>query len=141
MIDAYPTTPLLALTLQWYRSTPNMVGIGLAPLVGGLVVTKQTWQKIAPADQAKLLQACHAAELKLRTDVPKQDTTAIEEMKERGLHVTPISPAAAAGWRTAAETFARNLRSTTPTPQILDAAVRERDAFRQRKAVGHPAAH
>ncbi|HEY6867021.1 MAG TPA: TRAP transporter substrate-binding protein DctP, partial [Candidatus Eisenbacteria bacterium] len=31
MIDAYPTTPLLALTLQWYRSTPNMVGIGLAP--------------------------------------------------------------------------------------------------------------
>ena len=138
MIDAYPTTPLLALTLQWYRSTPNMVGIGLAPLVGGLVVTKQAWQKIAPADQAKLLQACHAAELKLKSDVPKQDTTAIAEMKKRGLNVTSISPAAAADWRTAAETFARSMRSTTPAPKIFDAAEHERNEFRKHGAGGHP---
>src|SRR5439155_773451 len=39
MIEAYPTTPLLALTLQWYRMTPNMVAVGMAPLVGGLVIT------------------------------------------------------------------------------------------------------
>jgi TRAP-type C4-dicarboxylate transport system substrate-binding protein len=29
MIDSYPTTPLLGLTLQWYRQTPNMVGMGM----------------------------------------------------------------------------------------------------------------
>lgn len=136
MIDAYPTTPLLALTLQWYRSTPNMVGIGLAPLVGGLVVTRQAWQKIAPADQAKLLEACHAAELKLRTDVPRQDTTAIGEMTKRGLNVTRISPAAVAEWRAAAESFARSMRSTTSTPEVLDMGERERNAFRQRATGG-----
>jgi TRAP-type C4-dicarboxylate transport system substrate-binding protein len=136
MIDAYPTTPLLALTLQWYRSTPNMVGIGLAPLVGGLVMTKQAWQKIAPADQTKLLEACHAAELKLKIDVPKQDTTAIAEMTKRGLNVTRISPAAVSEWRAAAETFARSMRGTTSTPEILDMGERERNAFRQHAAGG-----
>ena len=136
MIDAYPTTPLLALTLQWYRSTPNMVGIGLAPLVGGLVVTKQAWQKIGPADQAKVLAACRAAELKLKTDVPQQDTTAIAEMTKRGLNVTRVTPAAVAGWRAAAETFARSMRGTTSTPEVLDMAERERNAYRQRATAG-----
>jgi TRAP-type C4-dicarboxylate transport system substrate-binding protein len=136
MIDAYPTTPLLALTLQWYRSTPNMVGIGLAPLVGGLVVTKQAWQKIAPADQAKVLEACHAAEVKLKTEVPKQDTTAIGEMTRRGLSVTRVSPAAEADWRAAAEVFARSMRGTAGIPEILDMAERERNAFRQHAPAG-----
>ena len=57
MIDGTPTTPLLALTLQWYRQTPHMVGLGMAPLVGGLVMTKAAWNKISPADQAKIQAA------------------------------------------------------------------------------------
>ncbi len=139
MIDAYPTTPLLALTLQWYRSTPNMVGIGLAPLVGGLVMTKQAWGKIAPADQAKLLTACHAAEVKLMTDVPRQDTTAIGEMARRGLNVTKVSPVATAQWRAEAESFAKSLRSAIPIPEILDMGERERNAFRARTSATPPA--
>jgi TRAP-type C4-dicarboxylate transport system substrate-binding protein len=113
-----------------------MVGIGLAPLVGGLVVTKQVWQKIAPADQAEVLEACHTAELKLMNEVPKQDTTAIGEMVRRGLNVTRVSPAAAAEWRAAAEVFARSMRSTAALPEILDMAERERNAFRKRAPAG-----
>ncbi len=63
MIDSYPTTPLLGLTLQWYQQTPHMVGVGLAPLVGGLVMTKQAWSKIAELDRAKMLTACKRMEL------------------------------------------------------------------------------
>ena len=48
MIDSYPTTPLLGLTLQWYRQTPNMVGMGMAPLVGELVMTKTAWPRSRP---------------------------------------------------------------------------------------------
>jgi len=136
MIDAYPTTPLLALTLQWYQSTPHMVGVGLAPLVGGLVVTKQAWSKVSEADRAKVLAACKIAEQKLLADVPKQDTTAIVEMQKRGLDVVKVSPAALAEWRTAALEFARSLHSAMPVPEILDQAQRERDAYRQRLGAG-----
>ena len=133
MIEGCPTTPLLALTLQWYRQTPHMTGIGMAPLVGGLVITKQAWGKIPPADQAKLLAACQRLEKKLEAGVPKQDTTAVEEMKKRGLIVNQVPPAAVAEWRVAAEQFAKGMRGTLIPPDILDMATRERDLYRQRR--------
>ena len=132
MIEAYPTTPLLALTLQWYKHTPNMVGIGMAPLVGGLVVTKQAWTRISEADRAKILAACHKLELRLKTGVPHQDSTAVDEMKQRGLRVNPVSAEAAEDWREMAERFATAMRGTTVPPEILEMATRERNAFRQR---------
>src|SRR5256885_3412347 len=102
MIDSYPTTPLLGLTLQWYRQTPNMVGMGMAPLVGGLVMTKAAWAKIAPADQQRISAACAKLQRRLELEVPRQDTTAIAEMVKRGLHINPVVGPAAAGFRASA---------------------------------------
>jgi TRAP-type C4-dicarboxylate transport system substrate-binding protein len=134
MIDAYPTTPLLALTLQWYRHTPNMVGLGMAPLVGGLVVSRKAWLGISEADRAKLMAAAHKLEMRLQTGVPHQDTTAVQEMKNRGLTVTPVTPAAVVEWRAAAEKFASAMRGSMIPVDILEMATRERDAFRKRTA-------
>ena len=134
MIDAYPNTPLIVLTLQWFKFAPHMVGVGLAPLVGGMVMTKQAWAKISEADRAAILTACRAAEVKLKVEVPKQDSTAILEMEKRGLVVTRVSPSAAAAWRAAAEGLAASVKSTIPAPEVVDLATRERDAVRQRSA-------
>jgi TRAP-type C4-dicarboxylate transport system substrate-binding protein len=134
MIEGCPTTPLLALTLRWYSMTPNMVGVGMAPLVGGLVITKQTWNKISPADQAKVRAACMRLEAKLRTGVPHQDTTAVKEMKQRGLKVIDVPPAALAEWRKAADQFAVGMRGTMIPADILDQATRARDAYRSARA-------
>jgi TRAP-type C4-dicarboxylate transport system substrate-binding protein len=133
MIDSYPTTPLLALTLQWYRLTPNMVGIGMAPLVGGLVISKAAWQRIAAADQSRILTACARAERKLQVGVPRQDTTAVAEMQKRGLKVNAVSAEAAAQFRAAAERFATGMKGAQVPADILDLARRERDAFRARE--------
>ncbi len=132
MIDSYPTTPLLGLTLQWYRQTPNMVGIGLAPLVGGLVITKQAWTKIAPADQARILAACAKLESRLEVEVPRQDTTAVAEMRKRGLRVNVVAPAEASQFRATADQFAAALNGKRVPSEILDLARRERDAYRRR---------
>ena len=136
MIDAYPTTPLLALTLQWYKQTPNMVGIGMAPLVGGLVVTKQAWGKISPADQAKLQVACRKLERRLMAEVPHQDTTAVEEMRKRGLTIQRVPPAAVTDWRAAADQFAGQMRGEFIPIDILEMATRERNAYRARMRAG-----
>jgi TRAP-type transport system periplasmic protein len=130
MIDAYPTTPLLGLTLQWYRQTPNMVGMGLAPLVGGLVITKAAWAKVAPADQSRILAACQKFEDRLEVEVPRQDTTAVAEMQKRGLKVNPVAGPNAAQFRATAEQFAGGMKGIRVPPDILDMARRERDAFR-----------
>jgi TRAP-type C4-dicarboxylate transport system substrate-binding protein len=136
MIDAYPTTPLLGLTLQWYRMTPNMVGMGLAPLVGGLVMTKQAWAKIAEPDRVRIMESCSRLEHKLEVEVPRQDTVAVAEMKKRGLKVNLVTGADATQFRATAEQFANGMKGVRVPPDILDMARRERDAFRKKSGGG-----
>jgi TRAP-type C4-dicarboxylate transport system substrate-binding protein len=135
MIDSYATTPLLGLSLQWYRQTPNLVGVGLAPLVGGLVITKSAWAKIAPGDQVRILAACQKLEQRLEVEVPRQDTTAVAEMQKRGLKLNVISGANAAQFRATAEQFAGGMKGIRVPPEILDLARRERDAFRAKNGL------
>ena len=130
MIEAYPTTPLAALSLQWYRSTPYMVEGGLAPLVGGLVMSKPAWMKILEADRAAILTACAKAEDRLEREIPSQDSTAVVEMQKRGLTVTIVKPEARAEWEATAQAFAVKMRGSLVPAEILDLALKAREAYR-----------
>lgn len=134
MIDALPSPPLAANLLQWFRQAPHMADIGLGPLAGGLVITKQAWNKISEADRAAILTACARAERRLEVEIPSQDSSAVAEMRKRGLDVVHITPANAVAWRGAAETFAVHMRDKSVPRDILDLALRERDAYRRRSA-------
>ncbi|HEV8347894.1 MAG TPA: TRAP transporter substrate-binding protein DctP, partial [Vicinamibacterales bacterium] len=57
MIDGLPTTPLAASLFQWYRQTPYMLELGLAPIVGAGVITTKAWKAIPEADRKTLLAA------------------------------------------------------------------------------------
>ncbi len=131
MIDAMPTTPLAALSLQWFRATPNMVDVGLAPLVGGIVISKAAWNRISAADRAAILASCKRAESRLEREVPRQDTLAVTEMSRRGLTVHRIPPAQAAEWRAIASSFAAQVSTNGLPPDVLEIAQSERDAFRR----------
>jgi TRAP-type C4-dicarboxylate transport system substrate-binding protein len=130
MIEAYPTTPLAALSLQWYRSTPYMVESGLAPLVGALVITKQAWMKISEPDRTAILAACARAENRLEREIPAQDSTAVTEMVKRGLIVTHVKPEAKADWEATAQSFAGKMRGAMVPADILDQALKAREAYR-----------
>ena len=131
LIEAYPTTPLAALSLQWFRTTPYMIQMGMGPLVGALVINKSTWNKISEADRARVLEACRRAEQRLDVEVPKQDSTSVVEMVKRGLTVVNLSPENAAGWRQATDQFASGVRGTMVPADIVDLAERERAAYRK----------
>jgi TRAP-type C4-dicarboxylate transport system substrate-binding protein len=131
MIDALPSPPLAANLLQWFRQTPHMADIGLGPLAGGTVITRQAWSRISEADRAAILAACQRTERRLEREIPGQDTSAVVEMRKRGLNVIAIRPEHAGAWRAAAEDFARQMREKDVPRDILDLAVRERDAFRR----------
>jgi TRAP-type C4-dicarboxylate transport system substrate-binding protein len=132
MIETFPSTPLIALTLQWYRITPNMVGVGLAPLVGGFVVSKAAWDKISPADRAAIQAAALRGEKHLEVEVPRQDTTAVAEMEKRGLKVMRLPAAQRTEFRGAAGAFAAGMRGGVIPVDVLEAATKARDAYRKR---------
>jgi TRAP-type transport system periplasmic protein len=130
MVEGLPTPPIAALAFQWYKHTPYMLDIGLAPAVGATVMAKKTWTKISEADRAKLLDASAATEKRLRDLVPKQDAFAIEAMKKNGLTVTKAD---GAEWQAQAEALARTMRGEMVPKEIFDLALKARDEYRRRK--------
>jgi TRAP-type C4-dicarboxylate transport system substrate-binding protein len=131
MLDALPTPPLAALAFQWYKQTPYMLDIGLAPVVGATVISKRTWDTLSAADRAKMTEIARGVEKQLQADVPKQDAFAVTLMTTQGLKVTKAS---GPEWRQEADVLAQAMRGQMVPPDVFDLAVKERDAYRQRHA-------
>ena len=130
MIDALPSPPLAALSLQWYRQTPYMLDLGVAPFVGAIVVSKKAWADLTPADQKVLRDAARKLEARLQQAIPAQDKRAIEEMTRRGLKVTRPQGAQLEAWNRAAGEFTSSMRQTVVPPEVFDAALKARDQYR-----------
>ena len=135
MVEAVPTTPLAALLFQWYRQTPNMLDIGLAPVVGATVMTRKAWNAVPDGDRPRLRAAAAGVQKRLQDDVPKQDAAAVAEMTRRGLVVTQAS---APEWRREIDALAKTMRGEMVPPDVFDLAVKARDAYRAQHKAGPP---
>jgi TRAP-type transport system periplasmic protein len=130
MIDGLPTTPLAAMLFQWWRQTPYMLDIGLAPIIGAGVTTTKTWKAIPESDKPKLLASSTGVEKRLQEAVPKQDAESIAAMTKQGLKVTkPSGPE----WRTQIDNLTKTMRGEQVPPEIFDLAVKARDEFRKQR--------
>jgi TRAP-type C4-dicarboxylate transport system substrate-binding protein len=131
MIEGLPTTPLAAMLFQWYRQTPYMLELGLAPIVGAGVITKKAWNAIPEADRAKLIASADGVEKRLQVEVPKLDANAIAVMQKNGLTVTkPTGPE----WRVQLDNLAKTMRGEMVPTDIFDMASKARDEFRKQKS-------
>jgi TRAP-type C4-dicarboxylate transport system substrate-binding protein len=135
MFQALPSTPIAALSLQWFRSTPHMLDLGLTPLLGATVITEKAWSSFAPEDRELLLAAAHRAGDAFREEIPAQDDLAIAEMQERGLSVVPIvGTDSERAWQEAAMAFAQDMREKFVPADIFDHALSIRDLYRKSAA-------
>jgi TRAP-type C4-dicarboxylate transport system substrate-binding protein len=130
MIDALPASPIAALAFQWNKQAPYMLDIGLTPLVGATVISKQAWNRISEPDRAKILESAHGVETRLKKDVPNADKLSVTLMAAQGLKVIK---AEGAEWNAEAEKLSAVMRGKMIPRDIYDMALKERDAFRQRK--------
>jgi len=128
-ITAMPSPPYAALVFQWYRETPYMLDLEVAPLVGALVVNTRTWNRVSADMRPKLIEAAKAMEGRLKTKIPAQDRDAIKEMQARSLKLTPPQ----AGFRQASEPLVKSMRGAWVPDDIYDLALKARTAFRQAK--------
>jgi TRAP-type transport system periplasmic protein len=130
MIEGLPTPALLAQVFQWYRQTPYMLDIGLAPVVGASIITKKAWNAIPAADRPKLLESAAGVEKRLQADVPKQDQAAVEDLMKRGVTVTKAN---GAEWRAEADALAKTMRGEMVPQDIFDLATKARDEYRKKQ--------
>ena len=131
MIEGLPTPALAAQLFQWYRQTPYMLDIGLAPVVGASIITKKAWNAIPATDRPKLLESAAGVEKRLQADVPKQDQAAVAALMKSGVTVTKAN---GAEWRAEADALAKTMRGEMVPPDIFDLATKARDEYRKTAA-------
>ncbi|MDA8017587.1 MAG: TRAP transporter substrate-binding protein DctP [Thermoanaerobaculia bacterium] len=132
LIEAVPTTPLAALSLQWFRETPYMQNLGLAPLVGATVISHRMWNRLTPEVRSALRAAARETEARLFAEIPEQDSEAVEQMSGRGLTVVEVDDQQETAWRAAAEDFAAVQRKqmAADAKDLLDRVQKIRDTYR-----------
>lgn len=99
MINAIPLPSNQALLGQIYTVANNMLSLNWAVLSGATVIRKDTWDKIEPDVQKKLLEAASAAGVKMRAASRQQDEDAVKAMQAKGLKVNVATPQIEEEWR------------------------------------------
>jgi TRAP-type C4-dicarboxylate transport system substrate-binding protein len=99
MVEVFTASPLTAAAMQWFALAPHMTDFYWSPLTAGLIITNQTWQRI-PADlRPKLKEATQRSLHDLEAEIMAVEKQAIEVMKENGLVIHEIPPAALQQWK------------------------------------------
>ena len=127
LIDAVPAPPFFAMAGQMDTRAPFMLELNWAPLVGALVVRKESWEKI-PAEVRAKLAATAGKEIKAAGR--KESDESVAAMEKRGLKVTKITPEIEAEWRAAAEAVYPKVREKLVPPDIFDQTMKLLQEYR-----------
>jgi TRAP-type C4-dicarboxylate transport system substrate-binding protein len=104
MVEVFSASPLTAAAMQWFALAPHMTDIYWTPLTAGLIISNQSWRRI-PADlRPKLKAATQRALDDLEAEIMDVENQAMEIMKENGLVVHDVPPAALREWEELVET-------------------------------------
>ncbi|HEU5072401.1 MAG TPA: TRAP transporter substrate-binding protein DctP [Verrucomicrobiae bacterium] len=133
LIDAVPVPPFFAMASQIDERAPYMAEVNWAPIVGALVVRKETWEKIPAAVRAKLQADATTAGQEIKAAGRREMDESVAAMEKRGLKVTKIPPAVEAEWRQAAEAVYPKIRGSIVPEDIFDQAMKFIAEYRAQK--------
>jgi TRAP-type C4-dicarboxylate transport system substrate-binding protein len=120
LIDAAPLPPFFALAGQVDARAPYMLEVNWAPLVGALVVRKDSWEKIPAETRAKLTAAATTAGKEIKAASRREMDDSVAAMVKRGLKVTKMTPELELEWRQMCETTYSRVRGPVVPVDIYD---------------------
>jgi len=120
LIEALGTTPLVAATSQWFGVAKYMNPVKWSVMTGGIIITKQAWERIPAELHPKLRAAIQRHQDRIKNEIRYMDDEAIRVMKEHGLQVVNLSPEDRASWRNWLEPHLPKLRGLLTDTTMFD---------------------
>jgi TRAP-type C4-dicarboxylate transport system substrate-binding protein len=99
MIDAFYAPPLVAATFQWFGPARHMTSLPVAPVVGAVLLSSRSLERIPEELRAALLATFDELGGQLNTQMSSLEEQALTAMQEQGLQIHAVSPEAARRWR------------------------------------------
>jgi len=130
MINAVPTTPILALSYQWFGLAKNMTDVRWAPLLGATVITLKAWQSIPDNLKPAFESAARSIADGSRARIRSLDDKAIAAMQSHGLVVHPVPQELLGEWEAVAQEGYTKVVGKVVPAEALGEVERVRDACR-----------
>jgi TRAP-type transport system periplasmic protein len=120
MIDAVPTIPYFALSMQFHTVAAYMLELPWIPLIGATLISKSTWDALPAETQTAMRAAAAEAGRQFQARGRAESDSAVAAMQRRGLTVEPLTPTAEAEWRTLSESFWPRIRGRMVPADMFD---------------------
>jgi len=130
LIDCYSTTPLVALSSQWFAFTPYMVEMPWAPLSGATIIDRRAWEQIPEDLRGRLMEIAREIGDRLQTEVLRLEEEAIKAMQERGMKIIHPTAAQQSEWREALKAGYPQIRGPLIPIDLFDLALQAAGAGR-----------
>ena len=130
LINAFATTPVAALSFQWFGLAKHMTDLKWAPLVGATVISTKKWREIPKDVRPLLLKSSRDAGARLQREVRRFEIEAIQAMKKHGLVVHHVPPDVIARWERAFRASYPRLVGKVIPAQMVSEVERLRNEYR-----------
>lgn len=134
LINAYITTPLAALSFQWFGLSKEMTNVKLVPLVGALVIAERKWQTIPPEIRARLAQSSQEAGKRFLLQMRQHSAQAVGVMQQHGLTVHDVPPDVLSEWNDRFRANYPTIMGGNVPPELVAEVERLRDEYRATKS-------
>jgi len=128
LIDAFYTSPYAAVSLQWFTRAKYFVDLPLADAAGAVLISKKYFDTI-PKDLQDILVKNGRAYIGKLTQMNRKDNiSALEDVKKRGIAIQPVSEKDLAYYLEVGKTARRSLAGKLYSEDLLnrvEAAVAE----------------
>ena len=134
MVDAVPTIPYFALSMQFHTVAANMLEVNWMPLLAAMLISKRTWDGLPAETQAALRAAAVEAGRQFQARGRTESDEAVAAMRRRGLNVVPLPPTAEGDWRTLSERLYPQIRGRLVPADMFDEVLRLLAEYRAQRA-------
>jgi len=133
LVNVVYAPPSGAISLQWFTKTKYMTDVPLMYLIGAVVVKKNVFKKLSPAEQQTLLELCpkYMAELKLQ--IRKENQDAIKVMTKHGVKLVKPSEGQIAEFKKVGAQAIENQTGDSFSQKVRDEVIEHLKAFRKSK--------
>ncbi|MDF1567488.1 MAG: TRAP transporter substrate-binding protein DctP [Spirochaetaceae bacterium] len=98
MVSAFYAPPMASAAYQWFSQAPFMIDVPIAPVLGGLVISERTWNRIPVEYHAELKKAIEDVAGSFYAESERINTEAMKVMSNHGLEVARLSESQKKDW-------------------------------------------
>lgn len=130
VIDAYANSPYGAVALQWHAKAKYVTNLKLAMTVGGLVISKKSWEKLPEEHQNTIRKIASKNGKSLLKAIRSDNKQAISTIKSNGIEM--VQPKNIDAWLAMAKKTRESLQGNLFSKALVDEMLGHLKAFRKK---------